>query len=103
MWRLPGEQFRQFAQINAVSPFEGELTAVMLLEMVIGAEADRPPIRRFEADAAVGVAADMSALDRPSNAARDTAVMAPHPGAVSGTFTAVRLPRLLGLKPVREL
>jgi hypothetical protein len=36
----------------------------VLLNVMIAAKAYRPSIRRFEADAAVGSAADMSALDR---------------------------------------
>ena len=71
--------------------------------MVIAAEADRPSIRRLEPDAAIGFAADVGALDRALKAARDAAVMAPHPGTVSRTVTAVGLARLLRLKPIREL
>ena len=71
--------------------------------MVFTAEADRPSIRRLEPDAAVGLAADVSALDRALQAARDAAVMAPHPGTVCGTVAAVGVARLLRLKPGREL
>ena len=71
--------------------------------MVFTAEADRPSIRRLEPDAAVGFAADMSALDGAQETTRDAAVMAPHPGTVSGTVAAVGLARPLLLKRVREL
>ena len=98
-----GEQLRQFAQVDAVSPFECELTYLVLLDVVITAQADRPAIRRLQANAPIGIAADMSALDRTAETAWHTAVVAAYPGAVSGALAAIGFTRRFTLKPVREL
>jgi hypothetical protein len=103
MWRSLGEQFRQFAQIDAISPFEGKLAHSVLLNMVITAETDRPSVRRFQSSAAIGVPPNMGTLDRTLKTTGNTAVMPAHPGAVSRTVAAARLARPLPLKPVREL
>jgi hypothetical protein len=103
MWRSPSEQNRQLPQVNAVSVLERELAYLVLLDMVITAEADRPTIGRLERDAPIGVAADIRALDRTLDTAWYAAVMAAHPGTVSRALAAARLTGLLALKPVREL
>jgi len=40
MWRSPGEQNRQLAQVNAISLLERELSHPVLLDVMIAAEAD---------------------------------------------------------------
>lgn len=73
----------------------------MLLDVVIAAEANGPPVRRLQARASVGVASHMRALDRPRQAPRHAAMMLAHPGTMGRALTAVGLARPLALKPVR--
>ena len=103
MWRSSGEQVRQLAQVNAISLLELELSHLVLLDMMVTAEADRPAIRWLQRDTPIGVAADVSTLNRAAEAARNAALMSAHPGAVSRALAAAWLAGLLALKPVREL
>ena len=103
MGRTTGEQLRQFTQVDAVSPFECELTDLVLLDMVITTQADRPAIRGLEAHAAVGIAAHMRAFDGTAETAWHTAVVAAYPGAMGRALAAAELASPLTLKPVREL
>ena len=103
MWRSPSEQNRQLAQDNSVTLLERSFTDGVLLDMVITAEADRPVIGGLESNTSIGVAADVSTLDRAAEAARNAAVVAAHPGTVSRALAPARLARALTLKPVREL
>jgi hypothetical protein len=103
MWRSPGEQNRQFAEVDAVTLLKCELAPFVLLEMVITTEADRPSIRWLETDTPISVAADVGTLDRPPQTARNAAVMAANPGTMSRALAPVRLAGVLALKPVREL
>ena len=75
----------------------------MLLDVVITTQADRPAIRRLQASAPIGVAADMSAFYGTAETAWHTAVVAAYPGAVSGALATIGFARRFTLKPVREL
>ena len=57
----------------------------VLLDVMMGAQADAPPIGRFERGTAIRSEPDMGAFDGQVLAARDRAVMPAHPGAVGGT------------------
>jgi hypothetical protein len=103
MGRSPGEQVRQLTQVDAISLLERDLAHPVLLDMVISTETDRPAIRRLESEASISIAADVSTLNRPPQAARYAAVMAAHPGAMRRTLAVARLAGLLALKSVREL
>src|SRR5947209_3803377 len=65
------------------------------------AKADRPLVGGFEANAAIGAAADMSAFDREVAAAWNRAAMAPHPVPMSSTGAGARLSALLRQKTWR--
>ena len=73
----------------------------MLLDVVIAAEADGPPVRRLEPRPAVGVAPNMRAFDGSRQAAGHAAMVLAHPGTMGRALTVVRVARPLALKPVR--
>jgi hypothetical protein len=91
----------QRAHVDGVSFLERCLADPMLFYVVIAAEADGPAIGRLEARATVGVASNVSTLDRPRQTVGHAAVMLAHPGSMSGALTVFRLARPLALKPVR--
>lgn len=103
MSRSLREQLSQFAKVEAVFPFEGELADLVLLDVVVATEADCPAIRRLESDTSISITTDMSALDRTLKTTGNAAVMAAHPRAMRRALAAARLARPLALKPVREL
>lgn len=80
--------------------FEGFFAQSVLLVVMGAAEADGPTIRRFQAQPAVGIPPDMSALDRSAQTTRDAAVMAPDPRSVSRAVTWADL-ALRTIKPAR--
>jgi len=73
--KLPGK----FEQVQVVIGLKSFLTNIVLLKMMMLAKADRPFIRRLEAQTSVGAAANMGAHDRPAAAAPHRAEMPPDP------------------------
>jgi hypothetical protein len=82
-------------EVQIVSRLEASFSDLVLLNMMMFAQADRPLVGGFEANATVGTAADMSTFDAEVAAARHRAAMAPDPAAMrgAGSWTALARPR----------
>ena len=63
MRRPPCEFLREFAHVDLVSLLERQLPDLVLLDVMLTAKTDGPPVRRLQAHTAVGVAMDMRAFD----------------------------------------
>jgi len=83
--RSPRELSRDTFQFEAILVLKSSLADPVLLQVVISAKADRPPIGRLEASAAVGSEPHMRTLDRRALAPRHAAMMLAHPVAMRGT------------------
>lgn len=99
--RSPSELTREFTKIDPVARLELALSNVVLLEVVIAAEAHSPAIRGFERKPAISPAADMGTFYRALQAATYRTMVPPNPGSmgravspVSATFSA--------FKPLRQ-
>ena len=101
MRRSPGKLFCQHPHINCIALLKRRLADLVLLQMMLSTKADGPPIRGLECQATIRRAPDMSALDRSQMTVGYAAMVFAYPGAVSGTFTTVRLTSFLALKPAR--
>lgn len=85
MGRPPRELYCKFNEVQIVARLEANFSDFVLLKVMILAQADRPLVGGFEANAAIGAAADMSAFDREVAAARHRTAMTSHPGAMRCT------------------
>jgi hypothetical protein len=101
MWGETGEPLGEIDEVNPVLLLECGLAKLMLLGMMISAEADAPSVAWLQRHAAIGPTADMRAFDRELHASRNRAPMPPHPRPVRG-YAPFRLDTFLALDALRQ-
>lgn len=74
--RTPCELYCKFTHVDGVPLLELCFSSLMLLDMMCGAQADRPPVRRLETDPAIGVAVYMGTFDRQLQAGGAPSILA---------------------------
>ena len=90
VWRSLRKLLRQLHHVERISLLKRLFAQLVLLDVMLAAQADGPTVGWLEAEPAVGVPTNVGTLDRSIQASRHAAVVAPDPGAVSRTFTAIR-------------
>lgn len=90
------------SQLDRVSSFKLRFAKPVLLDMVLAAQADGPAVRRFEPNSAIRPAADVSAFNRLSQAARHRTLMATHPRPMPRTVP-IWAAGLFTDEPLREV
>lgn len=102
MRRPSYELLRNLDKLDPIPPLKSRFPYLMLLDMMMAAKADDPPIRGLHTYPTIGAAADMRALDRPSLTANNRAGMPAHPLTMCRAAPALLLPPTIFVKPLGQ-
>ena len=81
----PGELLRERLKVEVIYSLKRPLSNLMLLQMVVCAQTDRPTIRRLQAHASVRASTNVRALYWKAQASTYRAAVAPYPRAMGST------------------